>query len=234
MSGSTDFPFGKLVPGFDFLQNLASSATKGASQVMPQLPNLGSWIAPTLDPQELEKRIEELKTVQYWLDQNAIALKATIQALEVQKMTLATLRGMNVAIGDVASAFKLKGADPVPASDSELPGAARTARRKNRARMAGASATPASAAAPGGVIDPMQWWGALTQQFQQIASTALKDAAQKGAIDATRNMATGIAKGALKTAGWLAVAARDSAVKRVTGRGAAARAAATQSGKVSR
>ncbi|NBS47144.1 MAG: hypothetical protein EBS99_08965, partial [Betaproteobacteria bacterium] len=31
-----------------------------------------------------------------------------------------------------------------------------------------------------GVVDPMQWWGALTQQFQQIASHAMKDAtAQK-------------------------------------------------------
>ena len=43
--------------------------------------------------EELDKRIDELKAVQFWLDQNAMALKATIQALEVQKMTLATLKG---------------------------------------------------------------------------------------------------------------------------------------------
>ena len=34
----------------------------------------------------------------------------------------------------------------------------------------------AKAAAPvatGGVVDPVQWWGALSQQFQQIASNAI-------------------------------------------------------------
>ena len=109
MSDSPNLGFGKFVPGFDFLQNLA----KGASQNIPQLPNLGNWVAPTLNVEELDKRIEELKAVQFWLDQNAMALKATIQALEVQKMTLATLKGMNFNMGDVANAFKLKTADTV-------------------------------------------------------------------------------------------------------------------------
>jgi len=27
------------------------------------------------------------------------------------------------------------------------------------------------------VIDPVQWWGALTQQFAQLAASALKDSA---------------------------------------------------------
>ena len=43
--------------------------------------------------------------MQYWLEQNGHALKATIQALEVQKMTLSTLRGMNVRMEDLASVF---------------------------------------------------------------------------------------------------------------------------------
>ena len=98
MSDNTNFGFAKLVPGFDFLQNLA----KGASQTIPQLPNLSNWVAPTLNVEELEKRISELKAVHFWLDQNSKALGATIQALEVQKMTLATLKGMNFNMGDVA------------------------------------------------------------------------------------------------------------------------------------
>ncbi|MBC7599929.1 MAG: hypothetical protein H7238_13045, partial [Polaromonas sp.] len=105
--------FGKMVPGFDFLQNLAKQAADTATQKIPQLPNLGSWIAPTLNVEELDKRIEELKAVQFWLDQNATALKATIQALEVQKMTLATLKGMNFNLGDVATALNPKAADTV-------------------------------------------------------------------------------------------------------------------------
>ena len=35
------------------------------------MPDIGQWVAPTLDPAELEKRIEELRTVQFWLEQNA-------------------------------------------------------------------------------------------------------------------------------------------------------------------
>src|SRR5437868_12105109 len=104
-----NFGFGKFVPGFDFLQNLA----KNASQTIPQLPNLANWVAPTLNVEELDKRLEELKAVHFWLDQNAKALGATIQALEVQKMTLATLKGMNFNMGDVANALKLKAADSV-------------------------------------------------------------------------------------------------------------------------
>jgi hypothetical protein len=213
------FPgFGKLVPGFDFLQNLAKQAAGSATQSIPQLPNLGNWVAPTLNVEELDKRIEELKAVQFWLDQNATALKATIQALEVQKMTLATLKGMNFNMGDVANAFKLKVADSVAGGVQRVADKARTfsglevppssfgtgkpaAKATSKAKEPAASKT---AAAPAGVVDPMQWWGALTQQFQAIATDAMKDAAKKAAMDTTKNLATGLAKDAVKTATGMA------------------------------
>ena len=96
--------FAKFVPGFEFLQSLAKNAT----DAVPQMPNLANWVAPTLNVEELDKRIQELKAVHFWLDQNSKALGATVQALEVQKMTLATLKGMNFNLGDMANAFKLK------------------------------------------------------------------------------------------------------------------------------
>src|SRR3978361_153258 len=101
MSDNSDFGFAKFVPGFDFLQNLAT----GDSPAMTAMPGLSNWIAPTLNVDELDKRIAELKAVHFWLDQNGKALIATIQALEVQKMTLATLKGMNVSMGEVAHAL---------------------------------------------------------------------------------------------------------------------------------
>ncbi|MDI1340963.1 PhaM family polyhydroxyalkanoate granule multifunctional regulatory protein [Polaromonas sp.] len=208
--------FGKLVPGFDFLQNLAKQAAGSASQSIPQLPNLGNWVAPTLNVEELDKRIEELKAVQFWLDQNAMALKATIQALEVQKMTLATLKGMNFNMGDVANAFKLKVADTVASGVQKVAGKAKTfsglevppTSYQNSETAAKAKATrpkaeKAAAPAPG-VVDPMQWWGALTQQFQNIATTAMQDAAKKTAMSTTKNMATGLARDAMKTATGMA------------------------------
>ena len=98
------FAFSQLVPGFDFLKSLTGGGAGGA---VPGLPGLSSWVAPTLSVEELDKRINELKTVQYWLEQNVHALKATIQALEVQKMTLSTLQGMNVRMEDLAKIDKV-------------------------------------------------------------------------------------------------------------------------------
>ena len=225
MSDADTSGFGKFVPGFDFLQNLA----KGASQNIPQMPNLANWVAPTLNVEELDKRIEELKNVHFWLEQNSRALGATIQALEVQKMTLATLKGMNFNLGDVTNALKLKAADSIASGvQSVTEKAASTAKTlSDVASSASKGDTKAAAKAAGvpGLVDPLQLWGSLTQQFQNIAATAMKEATTKTAVDMTKNMATGLAKEALKSAtaaGKKAVAkrpaARKTATKKSTGR----------------
>ena len=154
--------FTKLVPGFDFLQGLVKNAGSA-------LPNIGSWVAPTLDPEELEKRIEELRTVQFWLEQNAKMLGATIQALEVQRMTLSTLKTMNVQMSDLRASMKLP---ERPAAASASTSAAAPAAKRPARKL-----SPAEATAPAGVVDPMQWWGALTKQFTQLAAGAMKDSA---------------------------------------------------------
>jgi len=114
MSDTSAFGFGKFVPGFDFLQNLGQAANPAAKGSPQGMPNMASWVAPTLSVEELDKRIQELKTVQFWLEQNTNALKATIQALEVQKMTLSTLQGMNVNMTELAKAFTAKMPDLQP------------------------------------------------------------------------------------------------------------------------
>lgn len=202
MSDSQNAGFGKFVPGFDFLQTLA----KGASETLPQMPNLANWIAPTLNLEELEKRITELKAVHFWLDQNSKALGATVQALEVQKMTLATLKGMNFNIGDMANALKPKAAEA-----------------EQVAKKASPAAKPASTAAAG-LVDPLQLWGSLTQQFQQIAASAMKDAGKNSAMDMTQNLAAGFATEAVKATKKMASSAATArapakkAVKKTTGR----------------
>ena len=186
-NASQPFAFSQFVPGFDFLKNLAGGAAAGAGAgSVPGIPSLASWVAPTLSVEEVDKRIQELKTVQYWLEQNGHALKATIQALEVQKMTLSTLRGMNVRMEDIASAFTKQAAAvaPVPApAPAPVAAAAPVEPEAEAEEEAPAPKKPRSKAAAsatdsGGVVDPMQWWGSLTEQFQQIASSALQDAAQ--------------------------------------------------------
>src|SRR5262252_10235315 len=98
---ASDTALTKLVPGFDFLQGLVKNASAA-------MPTVGQWVAPTLSPDELDKRIEELRTVQFWLEQNARMLGATIQALEVQRMTLSTLKTMNVQMDDLRESLRLR------------------------------------------------------------------------------------------------------------------------------
>lgn len=208
MSDTETPGFGKFVPGFDFLQGLA----KGATNTIPQMPNLANWVAPTLNVEELEKRIEELKAVHFWMEQNSRALGATVQALEVQKMTLATLRGMNFNISDVANALKLKAAESVHTGVQRV-----TDRAASTAKTISDVATgQKSAAKPGkgGLVDPLQLWGSLAQQFQQIAAGAFKEASSKTAVDMTKNMATGMAKGAIKSAKTAGTKAAAGAAKR--------------------
>lgn len=196
--------FARLVPGFEFLQGLV----KNAGSV---LPSIGQWVAPTLNPEELEKRIEELRTVQFWLEQNARMLGATIQALEVQRMTLSTLKTMNVQVADLRESMRIKlpeelavqagdaaGARPMPGSTDEgspngkgapaAPGAAPAAAKRGKGAKGRASASKGSAAASAGVVDPMQWWGALTKQFTELAATAMKDAAADSAKQLPGNL----------------------------------------------
>jgi len=187
MADSDSNSFAKLVPGFEFLQGLVKNA--GAA-----LPSIGQWVAPTLNPEELAKRIEELRTVQFWLEQNARMLGATIQALEVQRMTLSTLKTMNVQMEDLRESMKIKlpAAEPAPEAATEEdapPAAAGRSPRKPAAKTA-AKKGAAAAAQPTGVVDPMQWWGALTKQFTQLATSAMKDSA----TDAAKNLAGAMVK----------------------------------------
>jgi hypothetical protein len=195
----------KMVPGFDFLQGLVKNA--GAA-----MPGIGQWVAPTLDPQELEKRIGELRTVQFWLEQNARMLATTIQALEVQKMTLSTLKTMNVQMGDLRESLMLK-----PAAGN--PPAAATAK------------TAAPRAAKGepltGMVDPMQWWGALTSQFAQLATSAMKDSA----TDAAKTLAGNMLKQSFDNAAAGFKAAATAPMKAASAAGAAALGAAAGAGK---
>ena len=192
----------KMIPGFDFLQQLARNS--GAS-----LPGLGHWVAPTLDPDEIGRRIEELRTVQFWLEQNARMLGTTIQALEVQRMTLGALKTMNVQAADLAEAFKIRtpGVDspapgPAAAPAPDAPPAAKPARPVKKPKAAAASVAD-PAAAPG-MVDPVQWWNALTQQFTQIAAKA----AQGGPVDGVAEMASTLARNSADAMGQALEAAR--------------------------
>ena len=47
---------------------------------------------PTLDPQEVDKRIAELRSVEAWLAMNLNMVKFSIQGLELQRAALEAMR----------------------------------------------------------------------------------------------------------------------------------------------
>jgi hypothetical protein len=49
---------------------------------------------PTMDPAEIDKRVQELKSVEMWLSMNLNMLRAAIQGLEMQKAGLQQMQGM--------------------------------------------------------------------------------------------------------------------------------------------
>lgn len=225
MSDTSAFGFGKFVPGFDFLQNLSKSATQ-AAPAAGAIPGMASWVAPTLSIEDIDKRIQELKSVLFWLEQNTTALKATIQAMEVQKMTLSTLQSMNVNMSDLAKAFTVKPSTPEAASVTPAPAGSFFSPKPTAASEPEPTAAPevppptaqpeAASATEGAAkpaVDPMQWWGALTQQFQDIASAAMKDVASEAmkAGMVAKNAASSSAKAAAKGAAKSKAAPKKSA-----------------------
>ncbi len=99
MSASPSNPF--VLPGFGQAGEQAANPLLASMEMMRQAftgmagsnAAPGSTVmSPTLNPEDLKKRIAELKTVENWLKLNLSMLTSTIQGLEVQLATVQTLR----------------------------------------------------------------------------------------------------------------------------------------------
>ena len=64
------------------------------------LPGL---VTPTLDTNELEKRIADLKAVEGWLKTNLGMLQMTIQGLEMQRATLSAIQAISQTASNPSS-----------------------------------------------------------------------------------------------------------------------------------
>lgn len=158
--------------------------------------NLPSNMAPTLDLDEIDKRIADLRTVEQWLSLNLGMLQSAIQGLEIQRGSIAALKAFGDAVGspgamDAGSAAAKAMAAMAAAGGSQTGGA-------REAAASGASAgTPApvraeddaapareSKEAPAGpdtqasaaAISPAAWWNLLQSQFSQVAQAAMAGA----------------------------------------------------------
>jgi len=207
-TGSLPF-VGNMGDGLEFVRRMWNvtglpglPTAAGLGQYAQSLPQaLPSMITPTLDVEELDKRIADLRAVEQWLNLNTNMLRTTIQSLEVQRNTIATLKSFG---GSMLGAVGRGGARAAePAADQFLRDAeARTAARH---QAAAASVTPpapaaapaprprprrkpraASAPAPAPAahegahmpLNPAVWWGALQDQFNKVAAAAAAEAAR--------------------------------------------------------
>lgn len=81
-----------------------STTPKGLEQAMDTMDfmkrawssfSVPTQFAPTLDVEELDKRIKDLRTVEQWLALNQSLLRNTIQGLEIQRGTLGAINAMS-------------------------------------------------------------------------------------------------------------------------------------------
>lgn len=118
--------FGQMLDGVEFMKRAWSSTL-----------NLPGSFVPTVDIDELDKRIADLKAVEQWLNMNLSMLRGTVQALEVQRGTLAAIK----AFGSTLGAAPRAGDD-----DTEAAAALRRAMAEIAARTATAPVAPPPAA----------------------------------------------------------------------------------------
>jgi hypothetical protein len=187
---SMSSPFSAMGETFDLMQKMwggMGMPTPGNLASIPGLPQqMPSMLAPTVDLGELDKRITDLRAVAQWLELNASMLRTTIQTLEVQRATIATLKGISGAM--LAPIMGLSEASP-PSSRPPVP-------PEVKIGLAAAAAQPPSEAPPvdtkparkrrpathqgpslaDDALNPAAWWHTLQDQFAKIASVAADSA----------------------------------------------------------
>ncbi|RQS57120.1 PhaM family polyhydroxyalkanoate granule multifunctional regulatory protein [Burkholderia sp. Bp8986] len=196
-----------------------------ASGLPPSLSSMSDMMAPLTSVEELDKRITDLRAVEQWLKLNLGMLQSAIQALEVQRATLATLR----AFGAFAQS-SMSAAEEAAVAAAQAASAPRA--DAQQAPDAAAADAPPAGDAEQQAFDPAGWWNLLQAQFNQLASLAMtQPGAQPTAPDdaAPPEQAAPAARAA-QPAPAAAAAPRKPAAKRAKpADSAAARAAAASS-----
>jgi hypothetical protein len=182
---SSPSPFSAMGETFDLMQKMWGNIgmpTPGNLASMTGMPQrMPSMLAPTVDLGELDKRIADLRAVAQWLELNASMLRTTIQTLEVQRATIATLKGISGAMlapimgmADPSSDLSLSPVPPevklglsaaAPPVDEPAQPAAKPARKRKAAERQEPSLAEDA-------LNPAAWWHTLQDQFARIAAVA--------------------------------------------------------------
>jgi hypothetical protein len=106
--GVAGLPFAGMATGLDFVKQVWSNVDLPTGAAGPLADSLGKFIAPTLDVKEIDKRITDLRAVESWLELNLNMLKATVQALEIQRGTISQLSRLGIGKDENGESGSLK------------------------------------------------------------------------------------------------------------------------------
>jgi len=147
----------------------------GSSVPGMTIPGMPTMPLPSMSVEDLDKRIQELKTVETWLNVNMTMLRNTIQALEVQRATIATLHSLSTTMASTMQGFNA-GEVRYPFSSShaseEAPAAEPTS--ENTKSNAKAKTEPSTDEVSPLVSQSAAWWQNVQDQFKQALGTALE------------------------------------------------------------
>ena len=156
---------GAMTDTLDFVKNLWGGMS---------IPGMGipGMVMPTLSVEEINKQISDLKTVESWLTLNMNMLRSTIQALEVQSATIATLKSMSETLSAAVKPSPARNAaSAAPPAPKEEPKAAAPEAEAPPEQPKAAAGPDAEANAQLG--NPAVWWNLLQDQFKQAVTTAM-------------------------------------------------------------
>lgn len=140
--------------------------------------NLPGMVVPTIDPDELEKRIRDLRAVEGWLRMNLNMLSATINTLDVQRATLLALKSFRqsaAAPERPESTARAPAPAPAPAPERPEPSAAPA----SGAQSTGAGEKPQADVNPF-LTTPSVWPWNLIQQAASEAAAAVSPKPEGG------------------------------------------------------
>ncbi|MFM0224606.1 PhaM family polyhydroxyalkanoate granule multifunctional regulatory protein [Paraburkholderia dipogonis] len=165
----------------------AFSGAQPGGGLSPSLSMMSDMMAPLTNVEELDKRITDMRAVEQWLKLNLSMLQSAIQALEVQRATLATLRAFGAFAQSSMAQPAAESAAPSPAPATGWPHPAAPAPAP--AQAASASAASSAEESAGGEeeapatppFDASAWWNLLQSQFNQIAQFAMTQPPAAGA-----------------------------------------------------
>jgi hypothetical protein len=145
------------------------------------VPGMSAPGTPALSTDDLDKRITDLKAVETWLNLNLSMLRTSIQALEVQRGTLATLKSMSESMAQAMGQKGDQTASLPPFSAFFNPAGVQ------QAGTPPPPAAQANAATPDAMMPAaIAWWNVLQDQFSKAVASAIPadgGAAGKGPAD---------------------------------------------------